>query len=88
MIVSAVTGVFRMARPGRGDDLRVAVTVMLGLPAHRVFPMAVMPMMAVVGIGQTHSLFLGTAAEDIAGQHIGGEHFGGREGRHFATGNL
>ncbi|MDX3805209.1 hypothetical protein ACXIUS_16260 [Bosea thiooxidans] len=87
MIVSAVTGVFRIDRSDCGDDLRVVVTVMIALPAHRVFPMAVMPVTAMVGMGQTHCLFLGTGAEDIAGQHTGGEHFGGRKGRHFATGN-
>jgi hypothetical protein len=50
--------------------------------------MAAMPVMAMVRMRRTHSLFLGTAAEDNAGQRYSGEHFGGREGRHFATGNL
>ncbi|OJV05672.1 MAG: hypothetical protein BGO20_11520 [Bosea sp. 67-29] len=88
MVVSAMPSMLGMARSGGHDDLRVVVTVVARVPARLVSLMAGMPMMAMVRMGRTHSLFLGTAAEDIAGQHIGGEHFGGREGRHFATGNL
>jgi hypothetical protein len=88
MVVSAMSSMLGMARSGCHDHLRAVVTVVDRVPARLVTLMAAMPVMAMVRMRRTHSLFLGTAAEDNAGQRYSGEHFGGREGRHFATGNL